>query len=132
MSRATSSGRERKGTWLAGSSTVVACARRAYRRCSSGLIERSWAATRYQLGRSRHAAASSVAWNAEPWMGFCVAAMTRVSASGTSAANTSRSLARSSETNPPASVTSASAMGAGCSPQSPPTVSPASGANAAT
>src|SRR5260370_25633755 len=73
-------------TWLAFTSTVVAWARFAIMRSCSGLIDRSWVATMYQLGLAFQAGLVTLWVNESVEIGTCDMAMKWDTAGGTSAA----------------------------------------------
>ena len=90
ISRATTFGCERKGTWLDLTSTGCAPMRLARERSSSGLMVRSSCATQYHDGMDFQAGLGTDAAKTVLLTGFCVTAITRASAaSGAKAATTS-------------------------------------------
>src|SRR5258706_14392638 len=82
-------------TWLAFTSTVVAWARFAIMRSCSGLIDRSWVATMYQLGFAFQAGLVTLWVNESVEIGTCDMAMKWDTAGGTSPAQSGAECARS-------------------------------------
>src|SRR6476619_1100283 len=90
MSAVAASGWDTNETCEAGTSTIVALARSAMNRWSSGGIALSSVPSRYQHGSVFHAGgADGVAANAAAAYGRCVAAMTSAVSASTSAAKAS-------------------------------------------
>src|SRR6202030_427193 len=73
-------------TWLAFTSTVVAWARFAIMRSCSGLIDRSWVATMYQVGLFFQAGLVTLWVNESVEIGTCDIAMNAAFSGGMSAA----------------------------------------------
>src|SRR6202451_4739730 len=86
MSLAVSFGCDMYATSLEFTSTVLALARFAIMRSWSGLIDRSWAATMYQVGLVFHAGFVTLWVNESVEIGTCDMAMKWDTAGGTSAA----------------------------------------------
>src|ERR1700686_3326749 len=103
-------------TWLAFTSTVLAWARFAIMRSCSGLIDRSWVATMYQVGLVFQAGLVILWVNASPEIGTCEIAMKWDSAGGTSAAKSAAKCAWSIHQLPSLSILNAlDACGSACS-----------------
>src|SRR3954469_1332376 len=125
---------ERNGTCDADTVTVFALARFARNACNCGENILSFDVITYQVGRSCHrATAVNFAANADLWIGFCAATITRASATGMSGQNISRDADRASQREAPACGTMCAAPGGGGKrPMRSPPLSPCSGISAAT
>src|SRR3954452_9995835 len=131
---ATSCAFERNGTCDADTVTVFALARFARKPCNCGENILSFEVITYQVGRSCHrATAVNFAANADLWIGFCAATITRASATEMSGQNISRYADGSSQRKSPACGTMCAAPGGGGKrPMRSLPLSPCSGISAAT
>src|SRR6202167_527606 len=117
-------------TWLEFTSTVVAIARCAIICSWSGLIERSWAATMYQVGLCFHAGLVTGWVNESVEIGTCEIAMNHAFSGGMSAAKSAANCSSTIHQFPLLSGLNAlDACGTACSIDA--QLSPSSSANAA-
>src|ERR1700730_16746232 len=117
-------------TWLAFTSTVLALARFAIMRSWSGLIDRSWVATMYQVGLVFHAGFVTLWVNESVEIGTCDTAMNHAFSGGMSAAKSAAKCSCSiHQLLLPSGLNALEACGRACSIDA--QLSPSSSANAA-